>query len=352
VNPGDPATRRLIADLHTALARSGYREFLTAHSDDVPDPGRWARAARETSGPLRHLVGLFLLGEEHPLAALPPEVAAAVPLFVAHGAASVDGDRVHLIDVALFRPRGVWLLAEPPSFADTTHYFGADSVELAARVDATNAESCLDLCAGTGFQGLAAGSACRRTTMVELRAPVARLAELNVLLNDRHAEVLCGDLYEALPPDSRYDLVVANVPFLPDPRGGPSGPDGFGLGRRVLDGLPTVLSANGTAHLTALFLQTGDTLTIEPELRDRATSYAITVEITDPLSLDADSDLVQSIVWAGDPPPTAAEAEHLTTTLLATFARAEATVAHLAYLTVHASRSGLRFAHRQGTTSS
>lgn len=343
----DSVVRRLVAGFHSALAREGYGAFLAAHSDDVPDPRRWARAARETCGSLRRLVGLFLLGEQHPLAALPPEVRAAMPLFVAHGAGCVDGDLVHLVDVVLFRPCGVWLLAEPPSFADTTNYFGADSVALAARVDASNATNCLDLCAGTGFQGLVAGSCCRRTTMVELVPRVARLAELNVALNDQPAEILCGDLYDPLPPGVRYDLIVANVPFLPDPRGGPSGPDGFSVGRRVLAGLPAVLSTNGTAHLTALFLQAGNTLVIEPELRQWASSCAITVELADTLSLAAESDLVQSIIWTGDPPPTAEEAETLTAALLNTFANAEATAARLAFLTIHNGQSGLRFAHHE-----
>ena len=103
-----------------------------------------------------------------------------------------------------------------------------------------------------------------RVTAVEINPVAAALAELNAHANglaDR-IEVRIGDLYEAVG-DERFDLVSANPPLLPVPDDVPypfvghGGPDGLRITRRILAGLPRVLSDRGIARMLGTTLSDG-----------------------------------------------------------------------------------------------
>jgi release factor glutamine methyltransferase len=78
----------------------------------------------------------------------------------------------------------------------------------------------LDLCAGSGAVGVsvAAERPQARVDLVELSPEGAALAGRNA---QRHApgraQVFCGDLFQALPGNLRYDAIAANPPYVPLP---------------------------------------------------------------------------------------------------------------------------------------
>ncbi|MEW2412579.1 hypothetical protein AB0953_02440 [Streptomyces sp. NPDC046866] len=345
--------RRLVAELE----RLGLAEFLADFPGDSVDRLQWAAGLRGLDGPLRTVAGFLLLGEAVREDLLPPALAEAVPALVEGGVAARGGDGVQLVDVSLFRSSGVWLFAEPPSPFPVRHYFGRDSIALARRTGYRDGAPVLDLCSGPGFQGLVAARRGLTATLVELLPGTAGVARLNAQVNglaDR-IEVLVGDLYDPLPSDVEpYGHVVANIPFLPtlSARGEEAahegGEDGFSVGRRVLAGLPRHLAPGGTAHLTALLLQTGDGLAAGGELRDWAArhGYGLTVTLTDRLAVDADSDLVQTTVSDHlDSDPQADPAE-LTAAAADMYARRGATAARLAYLRIDDGMAGFRVLDR------
>jgi release factor glutamine methyltransferase len=75
-----------------------------------------------------------------------------------------------------------------------------------------------------------------------------------------------GDLYEALPPESRFELVTANPPYIPsaeiaeldptvrdfEPRVAlDGGPDGLAIARRIIEGARARLVPGGVLALEA-----------------------------------------------------------------------------------------------------
>ncbi len=76
----------------------------------------------------------------------------------------------------------------------------------------------LDLCAGSGAVGvtIAAERPEAQVDLVELSPQAAQFAERNAEKNaPGRARVLQGDLYAALPDRERYNLIVANCPYIP-----------------------------------------------------------------------------------------------------------------------------------------
>ncbi|MFJ9644132.1 hypothetical protein [Streptomyces sp. NPDC101206] len=327
------------------LERLGLAEFLADVPGDGVDRLQWAAGLRGLDGGLRTVAGFLLLGEPARAELLPPALRGTLPALVEGGVAVYRGDEVQLVDVSLFRAGGVWLFAEPPSPFPVRHYFGRDSVALSRRTGYPPGARVLDLCSGPGFQGLVAARQGTPATLVELLPGTAAVARLNAELNgvaDR-VEVLVGDLYAPLPADAEpYDRVIANIPFLPtlSPRGEEAahegGADGFSVGRRVLAGLPRHLAPGGTAHLTALLLQSDRGLVAEEELRAWAAEHGcgLTVALTDRMAVDADSDLVQTTVSDHLESDPLAGPEELTAAAAAMYARHGATAARLAYLRI------------------
>src|SRR5258705_654 len=114
----------------------------------------------------------------------------------------------------------------------------------------------LDLCAGSGAVGVsvAAERPQARVDLVELSPDGAAVAGRNA---QRHApgraQVFCGDLFQALPENLRYDAIAANPPYVPLPHATQMAPeivdhephlalfagaDGLDVIRQMVAGLP------------------------------------------------------------------------------------------------------------------
>lgn len=75
----------------------------------------------------------------------------------------------------------------------------------------------LDLCTGSGCIGLALAQAfpAARITAVDKAEHALSLARENARKNDiKNIDFFWGDLFEPLPPTKKYDLIVANPPYI------------------------------------------------------------------------------------------------------------------------------------------
>jgi release factor glutamine methyltransferase len=140
-------------------------------------------------------------------------------------------------------PRGVY----PPQ-TDTRLLRRAMQREgITARTDV------LDLGTGSGLLAIEAARLGGRVTAVDISRWALAVTWCNALLNGRTLRVRHGDLASAVP-GRRFDLVLANPPYVPAPdqtpprgiaRAWDAGPDGRRLIDRICDSAPTVLQPTG-----------------------------------------------------------------------------------------------------------
>jgi release factor glutamine methyltransferase len=141
----------------------------------------------------------------------------------------------------------------------------------------------LDLCTGTGCVGItmALERPSARVLATDVSAEALALARENAARLGASIELLLGDLYAPLHPALRFDVVVANPPYVPsgelpqlarEVRREPAlaldgGPDGLAVARRVVTAAPAWLRPGGAllvemheshaARLPALCLEAG-----------------------------------------------------------------------------------------------
>ncbi len=141
---------------------------------------------------------------------------------------------------------------------------GADSAMLAEVVATLDGERVADVCTGSGVQGLVAAAFATRVWMTDINPRAIALAQINAELNCvGHVAASVGDLFRPLGKE-RFDLVIANPPFVPGPKRGPAyhsgGPRGDRVLRRILDGLGSHLRPGGRAVIIShLALRGGET---------------------------------------------------------------------------------------------
>ena len=113
-------------------------------------------------------------------------------------------------------------------------YIGMDSHGLVQTAPRQVADSLLDLCCGSGVQGLVASRYSVRVVAVDLNPRAVRFARFNAQLNGvQNYEVRLGNLYEPIGQE-RFDVILANPPFVPSPEMGLKFRDGGIRGETVL----------------------------------------------------------------------------------------------------------------------
>ena len=113
---------------------------------------------------------------------------------------------------------------------DPVMYIGMDSHGLVQAAPRSRCSRVLDLCCGSGIQGLVATRYAHEVVAVDLNPRAVRFARFNAQLNGIHNyQALQGDLYQAVS-DQTFDCILANPPFVPSPEeslgfrdGGPTG---------------------------------------------------------------------------------------------------------------------------------
>ncbi len=144
-----------------------------------------------------------------------------------------------------------WLAARAPR--DPVMYLGADTYYLARTTVRRQAKAVLDLCHGSGVHAVLAAATAERAVGVDVSARAVAFGRLNAMLNDAWNTVfLEGDLFGPVGGE-RFDLILANPPFVASPvyeltyrDGGPSGADVL---RRIVASLPDFLAPGGLAQV-------------------------------------------------------------------------------------------------------
>jgi release factor glutamine methyltransferase len=141
------------------------------------------------------------------------------------------------------------------------HIPDAYSEFLAECVDVQGVSSACDLTTGCGYHALCLAANGIQTVAIDKSPAAASLTSRNIILNNLvdKIEVRCGDLYDSLDPEERFDCLVAWPPVMPVPRteelddwwstansGGPLGRD---VMDRVIAGAPPHLAREGSLWL-------------------------------------------------------------------------------------------------------
>lgn len=239
--------------VYRALLEDGPRDWLATAISLFLLQGAAPREEAEDAlgaGAVEHLVATGLLARA-PGGAL----AARASLFPCAGAYFAADHRFRLAGAR-------------PAPAEPVMYLGGDSYALAYLAPEPPAEGrALDLCTGSGVHAILAARRGGRAIGVDVNPRALAFARWNAALNgvaDR-CEFRRGDLYAALGKEdgagARFDLILANPPFVPSPHGGrarlafrDAGPTGEDVLARLLAGLPARLARDGLAAIVSVFV--------------------------------------------------------------------------------------------------
>lgn len=196
----------------------------------------------------------------------------------------------------------------PPQYPTATTrkhpvYLGVDSLWLISALP-TRLQNLrvLDICAGSGIQGLVcAARGARQVVGLEKSELAAEVANFNAALNGFAdvVEVRQSDLYSALKKDETFDFFVSNPPFMPVmedvdyPIPGAGGADGTRLLRDIFAGLPSHLAETAEGFLICFALGDRYSININRDiLRDFAREHGLHIR-----------------AWVSDKSPTSAYME-------------------------------------------
>ena len=218
-----------LSALRSALRRAGFRTRRVATAmgaggqDLVPSPAQVPAMLRTLpGGPLGTLIRGFIVGVPVPLgdlevafSPLPVERAAAM------GLVAVDGDMVRPL-VRLVPAGDVVVACDlTPDLArvaeDVVPGVAGSSWALAHLTVRHQVETALDLGTGCGFQALLAAAHAGHVTATDNNPRALAFARFSAALNGlSNVEFVAGDLFEPVA-GRRFDLVVANPPFVVSP---------------------------------------------------------------------------------------------------------------------------------------
>ncbi|MBT9317436.1 carbamoyltransferase C-terminal domain-containing protein [Leptothoe spongobia] len=126
------------------------------------------------------------------------------------------------------------LLPEDSMAESPVMYIGADSQGLVYTAPRYTVEAVLDLCCGSGVQGLVASRYGQTVTSVDLNPRAIRFSRFNAQLNDiRNIQFHQGSLYQPVTGQT-FDTILANPPFVPSPKRDLGFRDGGANGEEIL----------------------------------------------------------------------------------------------------------------------
>jgi methylase of polypeptide subunit release factors len=138
-------------------------------------------------------------------------------------------------------------------------YFGKDSIRLVDLVERLSGRRtfrrALDLCTGSGVQGLAVARRSHFTACVDINERAVAFARANAVVNDLpNVAAIAGDGLSSVA--GSFDCITANTPYVPMPRD-PSAADlplrggdlGIEFALRLLERVPALLARDGIAFI-------------------------------------------------------------------------------------------------------
>ncbi len=140
---------------------------------------------------------------------------------------------------------------------NTVYPLGVDSYGLARAITGRPYARVLDLCTGSGIQGIMAAGSARQVTCVDINQRALEFVKLNAMINGlTNVRTVKGNLYEAVAGEE-FDLILANPPFVPSPeedrllfRDGSA--SGDSVLREIVAGLPRHLAPGGLSQIYTL----------------------------------------------------------------------------------------------------
>jgi hypothetical protein len=238
-----------------------------------------ARAIRGSDSPTATLVSMFLLGRRvrrtEAAAALAP-----LPLATAEAAGLISLDQGDVVATLDLRPYGEqsdgqtwWVVSDlgsevrpGPLPPDHVLGIGSAALTLAQATVRSPVARALDLGTGCGVQALHLSRHADHVVATDISRRALRMAATTAALNGLDWDLREGSLLEPVA-DERFDLIVANPPFVVSPgwtgdTGGfdyrDSGLAGDAVSRRLVASLPSALAEGGTAQLLANWAITGE----------------------------------------------------------------------------------------------
>jgi carbamoyltransferase len=144
--------------------------------------------------------------------------------------------RVDLFDAAglyIATDHRYMLLPEDKIDEDPVMYLGMDSMGLVYTAPRNNVDCVLDLCTGSGIQALTASRYAHQVVGVDINLRALRFARFNAQLNGiEHVKFRSGNLYQAV--SGKFDIILANPPFVPSPSQDYRFRDGGANGEEIL----------------------------------------------------------------------------------------------------------------------
>lgn len=199
-------------------------------------------------------------------------------------------DKVYL-QMSVISYHGLYLVVDIPYFYQNCIrkmpeiYIGADTYLLANYLPKARLKNVLDLCTGSGIQGIVLAGIAENVVCVEYNPTVVPYTHLNVTLNEVNdkIEIIESDLYTDIG-DRKFDLIVSNPPFIPVPNSvkypicGTGGEDGLVLIDKIVSGFEHYLQDNGIGIIIGECLgKKGDTLLMKHLMKILPMNYEITL---------------------------------------------------------------------------
>ncbi len=254
--------------LKSIVKRLDYRfwvKIMRGISDCIDpwyDYAAMERSVEQSNMPYKAAFRLLHMGVAAPVERLAAELGQDdIQAMIQAGIWYARDDAVSANNLVLLPHQGLLVLTEinpwyeTCSKANTDVYIGADSLRLAEHIAFCKGAAVLDLCSGTGIQGLLAARSAKKVVSVELNPKATPVTRFNILLNGLEGviDLREGDLYGVLSPDERFDYIYANPPFIPMvgevayPVCGSGGEDGLMVLNRIFDSLGAWLKPSGEA---------------------------------------------------------------------------------------------------------
>lgn len=257
------SVRHQLRSLYQCLRQAGYTEAnicqllgVTSQQQIEPTYLYYYDRYRLSETKLADLIRLFLLRSALPESKLRHLFGEGLFLLLGQlGLLIRRGEnwasRVDLVDVVglyIATDHRYLMLAEDDLSEDPVMYVGMDSLGLVHTAPQSSVSRVLDLCCGSGVQGLVASRYAREVVSVDINPRAIRFSRFNAQLNGvDNIRFHLGDLYEAA--SGYFNTILANPPFVPSPSrdcrfrdGGATGED---ILARIISESATHLAPNG-----------------------------------------------------------------------------------------------------------
>lgn len=166
-------------------------------------------------------------------------------------------------------------------------YIGTDSYRLTSILPHREEfGSFLDLCTGSGIQGILESCHAKSGYLVEKNPKVIEATKFNVVLNglENKVKAVFGDLYGAVPARETFDVITSNPPFIPVPEdieyplAGGGGKDGLEIVNKIMQGYNTYLKAGGVGIICGEAIGNKDFPLLVPGIKKiLSTGYKVTL---------------------------------------------------------------------------